>query len=91
MVHIDKINIFFDMESRSTLAYQGDMVVFLMTTGTSMQCTVLFGFTLNRDKLTPLVVFNGKPDGRVARIFNGMPAFIKYICQENVWVDQKVF
>ena len=52
------------------------------TTGSSMRCTMLLGVTLNGEKLTPLVVFKGQPNGRIARTFNVVPASMKYVCQE---------
>ena len=91
MVNIDETNIFFDMESGLTLANKGDKTVSLRTTGTSMWCTMLLGVTLNGEKLTPLVVFKGQPNGRIARTFNMMPASMKYVCQAKAWVDQRVF
>ena len=42
-----------------------------------MRCTVLLGVTLNGEKLTPLVVFKGQPNGRIARTFEVMPASMK--------------
>ena len=45
---------------------------------------------MNGEKLTLLVVFKGKPDGRIARNFGGMPASMKYICQDKAWVDHRV-
>ena len=74
-----------------TLAEKGDKTVSLKTTGTSMRCTVLLGVTISGEKLTPLVVFKGKPDGRIARHFGGMPASMRYICQDKAWVDHRVF
>ena len=91
VVNIDDTHIFFDMESGLTLANMGDKTVSLKTTGTSMRCTVLLGVTLNGEKLTLLVVFKEQPNGRIARTFNGIPASMKYICQEKAWVDQRVF
>ena len=52
---------------------------------------MLLGVTLNGEKLTPLVVFKGQPNGRIARTFNMMPASMKYVCQAKAWVDQRVF
>ena len=77
MVNINETNIFFDMESGLTLTNKGDKTVSLKTTGTSMRCTVLLGVTLNGEKLTPLVVFKGQPNGRIARTFEVMPASMK--------------
>jgi DDE superfamily endonuclease len=37
------------------------------------------------------VVFKGKPDGRIARSFGGMPASMRYVCQDKAWVDHRVF
>ena len=57
------------MEGGLTLAEKGDKTVSLKTIGTSMRYTVLLGVTMNGEKLTPLVVFKGKTDGRIPRIF----------------------
>ena len=79
------------MEGGLTLAEKGDKTVSLKTTGTSMQCTVLSGVTMNGEKLTPLMVFKSKPDGRIARNFVGMPASMRYVCQDKaLWVDHRV-
>jgi DDE superfamily endonuclease len=91
VVNTDETNFFFDMESRLTLANKGDKTVSLKTTGTSIWCTMLLGVTLNGEKLTPLVVFKGQPNGRIARTFNMMPVSMKYVCQAKAWVDQRVF
>jgi DDE superfamily endonuclease len=91
VVNIDETIIFFDMEGGLTLAEKGDKTVSLKTTGTSMRCTVLIGVTMNGEKLARLVVFKGKPDGRIARNFGGMPASMRYICQDKAWVDHRVF
>ena len=79
------------MEGGLTLAEKGDKTVSLKTIGTSMRCTVLLGVTMNGEKLTPLVVFKGKPDGRIARNFGWMPASMRYISQDKAWVDHRVF
>jgi hypothetical protein len=88
VVNIDETYIFFVMESGLSLANKGDKTVSLKTTGTSMRCTVLLGNSLNGEKLTNPVVFKGQPNGRIAKTLNVMPASIKYVCQENAWVDQ---
>ena len=66
------------MEVGLTLAENGDKTVSLKTTGTSIQCTVLLGVTMNGEKLTPLVSFKGKLVGRIARNFSAMPASMRY-------------
>ena len=91
VVNIDKTNIIFDMEGGLTLAEKGGKTVPLKTTGTSMRCTVLLGVTMNEEKLTPFVIFKGKPDGRIAKNFAGMPASMRYVCQDKAWVDHRVF
>ena len=91
VVNIDETNIFFDMEGGLTLAEKGDKTVSPKTKGTSMRCTVLLGVTMNGEKLTPLVAFQGKLDGRIARNFGGMPSSMRYICQDKAWVDHRVF
>ena len=79
------------MEGGITLAEKGTKTVSLKTTGTVLRCTVLLGVTKNGEKLTLLVVFKGKPDGRIARNFGGIPASMRYICQDKAWVDHRVF
>ena len=91
VANIDETNIFFSMKSGLTLANKGDKTVSPKTTETSMRCTVLLGVTVSWEKLTPFVVFKGQPNGRNARTFNGIPASMKYLCQEKAWVDQRVY
>jgi DDE superfamily endonuclease len=91
VVNIDETIIFFDMEGGLTLAEKGDKTVSLKTTGTSMRCTVLIGVTMNGMKLTPLMIFKGKPCGRISRNVGGMPASMRYICQGKACVDHRVF
>ena len=55
------------MEDGLTLAEKGDKTVSLSTTGTSMRCTVLLGVTINGKKQTPMVIYKGEPDTRIAR------------------------
>ena len=56
-----------------------------------MRCTVLLGGIMNGGKQTPLVGFKGKPDGRIARNFGGMPASMRCVRQERAWVEHRVF
>jgi DDE superfamily endonuclease len=44
-----------------------------------------------KDKLTPLVMFKRKPDGRIARNCCGMPSSMHFVCQEKVWMNHRVF
>ena len=46
---------------------------------------------MNGGKQTPLVGFKGKPDGRIARNFGGMPASMRCVRQERAWVEHRVF
>ena len=47
--------------------------------------------TVSGQVLTPLVVFKGKPEGRIAqREFSTYPNQMIYACQENAWMDEKV-
>ena len=73
VVNIDETNIYFDKESRLTLASKEAKTVSLETTGTSMRCTVLLLVILNDERLTSLVVCKGNSCGRIARNFSGMP------------------
>ena len=82
VVNVAETNIFIDMEGGLTLAEKGGQDCVPKTTGTSMRCTVLLGVTMNGEKLTLLVVFKGKPDGRIARNFGGMSTSMRYICQD---------
>ena len=66
-MNIDETNIYFDIEGGLTLAGEGDMPVSTLTSGSSMRYTFLLGVTLNGEKLTPLFVFKGKSNGRIAR------------------------
>jgi DDE superfamily endonuclease len=47
--------------------------------------------TASGKALTPLLVFKGKPGGRIEkRGFPAYPAGIVYACQENSWMDESV-
>ena len=91
VVNIDETNISFDMDGGLTLADKGDKTVSLKTERTSMRSTVLLGVTMNREKLSTLVVFKGKPDGKIARNLGEMTTSMRYVCQDKAWVDHRVF
>lgn len=47
--------------------------------------------TASGEVLTPLLVFKGKPGGRIEkREFPTYPREILYACQDNAWMDEKV-
>ena len=56
-----------------------------------MRCTVLLGDTMNGETLTLFVAFKGKPDRSSAKNCGGMTATMRYVCQDNAWVDHRVF
>ena len=47
--------------------------------------------TASGKALTPMIVFKGKPQGRiVTRGFPEYPLGMEYACQDNVWMDETV-
>ena len=90
-MNIDETNIYFDMESGLPLVNTKSNTMSLKTSGSLMRCSILLGVTLNGEKLTPLVVFKRKSNGRIAKNFAGMPASMRYVCQDKARVDQRVF
>ena len=91
VVTIVETNISFNMKCVLTLDEKGDKTVSLKTERTSMRSTVLLGVTMNREKLSTLVVFKGKPDGKIARNLGEMTTSMRYVCQDKAWVDHRVF
>ena len=95
IVNIDETNIDFEMVSGMTLSGQGDRTVSIKKSGSSSRCTVLLGVTLSGDKLPPMIIFKGQPNGRIAREWNnpefGYPEDCEYEVQEKAWIDQVTF
>jgi hypothetical protein len=48
-----------------------------------MLCTILLGVTMNGEKAVSIDSFNDKLDQRIDRNFGGMPASMRYICQDK--------
>ena len=95
IVNIDKTNIDFDMVSGITLANRGSRTVSVKKSGSNGRCTVLLGVTLSGEKLPPLIIFKGKPNGRICREWTGpsspYPRSGVYAVQHNAWIDRSVF
>jgi hypothetical protein len=97
MVNIDETNIDFDVKSGETYEHAGVRNVPLVTTASSMRCTVLLGVTKSGIKLKPLVIFKGKPGGRIHREWdnptpgNEYPDDCLYMVQAKAWVDKAIF
>ena len=74
-----------------TLSQVGSKTVAAKTMKTGLgRITVCLAVAADGTKLTPLIVFRGKPGGRIEREFKDFPATAKYIVQENAWTDERV-
>ena len=95
IVNIDETNIDFDMVSGYTLSGQGDRMVSVKKYGANSRCTVLLGVTLSGDKLPPLIIFKGIPNGRIFREWThpkyNYPSNCFYAVKKKSWIDQDTF
>ena len=95
IVNIDKIHIDFDMVSGKTIANRGSWTVNVKKSGLNGRCTVLLGVTLSGEKLPPLIIFKGKPNGQICREWTGPSSPYLWSCvyavQHNSWIDHSVF
>ena len=92
IINMDQTPIPFTYNSKKTLELIGRRTVHVRkSTNDTKRATFAMTVTASGHVLTPLIVFKGKPDGRIARReFPTYPAEMLYACQENAWMDEKV-
>ena len=91
ILNMDQTPIFFSMTPRTTLNQIGARTVNIRSSSSStMRVTVSVTVSSAGDMLRPLIVFKGKPNGRIAREFSNFPNTSAFACQERAWMDETV-
>ena len=92
VINMDQTPIYFSMHSKRTLEKKGVWTVNVLTsTNDTRRVTVAAMITASGDQLTPYVIFNGSPSGRIAR--EQVPTYDHtaiYDLQKNAWMDERV-
>ena len=95
VVNMDETNVYFEMVGSTTLEKCGSRTVNIKSSGSSSLCTVILDVIMSGDKLPPMIVFKGTPDGRISREWtrsgSKFPATNTYTTQNKAWVDHDVF
>ena len=92
VINMDQTPIPFTYNSKKTLEIVGRQTVHVRkSTSDTKRATFAMTVTASGKVLKPLLVFKGKPGGRIEkREFPTYPSEILYACQDNAWMDEKV-
>jgi len=92
IINMDQTPVYFTMHPKKTIEKKGKRIVNLRkSTGDTKRATFAMCVTASGRKLKPLLVFKGKPNGRIAK--TEFPTFsneIEYACQDSAWMDEGV-
>jgi hypothetical protein len=89
---MDQTPVFFMMKAKRTLEVVGVRTVHVCTsTNDTKRATVAVTITSSGLLLPLMVIFKGKPDGRIAKTeFGDYPTTHRWRCQDNAWMDERV-
>ena len=95
VVNMDQTALYHGMSRRRTLNQRGAHTVrVLENPAASVRSTAVLAVTLSGEKLKPMVVFKGRPSGRIARGIatrrQPLPTTLEYAVQDNSWADGRV-
>lgn len=95
VVNVDQTALYHGMSRSRTLERRGARTVrVLENPAASVRSTAVLAVSLSGEKLNPLIVFKGRPQGSISRniLLNriNLPATIEYSVQENAWADERV-
>ena len=92
IINMDQTPVPFTYNAKKTLEVVGRQTVCVRkSTNDTKRATFAMTVTASGEVLKPLLVFKGKPGGRIEkREFPAYPCEIVYACQENAWMDEKV-
>jgi hypothetical protein len=92
IINMDQTPIPFSYNSKTTLDLIGRRTIHVRkSTNDTKRATLAMCITASGKMLTPLLIFKGKPGGRIEkREFPTFPNDIIYACQDNAWMDEKV-
>jgi DDE superfamily endonuclease len=94
IINMDQTPVFFSMTPKTTLDEHGTRSVNVRaSTGSTMRITVTVGVTAAGSTLPLMIVYKGKPNGRIVHDFTdatkGYPAVCSYVCQDSAWMDER--
>jgi hypothetical protein len=92
IINMDQTPVYFAMSVKQTLEVVGKKTIHVRTSlNDNKRATVAVTITADGMVLPLMVIFKGKPNGRIAKTeFATYPAPHCYHCQENAWMDKAV-
>lgn len=95
IINMDQTPVFFSMVPNNTLQQRGSRTVNVRaSSGSTIRITAAVTVTAAGGRLPLLIVYKGKPNGRIARDFKdptkGYPVDCFYACQDRAWMDKVV-
>ncbi len=92
IINMDQTLVYFAMNAKQRLeVVRKKTIHFRMSTNNNKRATVAVMITADGMVLPSMVIFKGKPNGRIAKMeFATYPAPHRYCCQENAWMDEAV-
>jgi DDE superfamily endonuclease len=91
IINMDQTPVFFSMTPKRTIAEKGKKTINVRkSSGSTIRLTAALTITASGEALQPMIVYKGKPDGRIQRNFNTYPQGAIYECQDKAWVDERV-
>ena len=91
VLNMDQTPVPFSYDPKSTLELVGRRAVHVRkSTSDTNRATLALTVTASGNVLIPLIVFKGKPNGRiVTHEFPTYPEGLEYACQENACMDKR--
>ena len=91
IINMDQTPVFFSMTPNTSLDQVGARTINVRTSsGSTIRVTLAVTVTASGTTLPPLMVFKGKPNGRIQRAFGTYPVGCFYAVQERAWMDERV-
>jgi DDE superfamily endonuclease len=95
IINMDQTPVFFSMTQKMTLDEHGTRSINVRaSTGSAMRITVAISVTAAGGTLPLMIVYKGKPNGRIVCDFTDAtkvyPAGCFYVCQDSAWMDESV-
>ena len=95
IVNMDETALFLNMSPKKTINEKGDNTIMIKTLGQEKQrISILLSVSAEGDKLAALVVFKGKPNGKICKnLNNNLYVKQKYLfvrCNTNGWCTKSI-
>ena len=89
ILNMDQTPVFFSMAPNTTLNVRGAQTVNVRSLSSlTIRCTVAVTVTASGKMLPPMIIFKGKPGGRIEREFDSYPTGAVYMVQERAWMNE---